>query len=241
MNIQDARELGERLARLVSDRQVEAACGLLSPLLAERSSFRLLDAIGERVGDEPLEAVNLFLDQVAAQRTMGGWVVIASALRRQFSHDLPAAFERCRAYVMAADVWYATDTFGERVPGPALVAHFEPALALLAPWREDPNRWVRRMVGVAVHFWAKRSHGAVQFLPQARALLDFLAPLFEERDTDVIKGVGWGLKTLGKYYPELAADWLVQQAGRPHRALILRKATTYLPARLQQRVREKLS
>lgn len=240
MKIQDARELGERLARLVSDRQVGEACGLLFPLLTERTSFRLLDAIGERVGIQPSGSLNLFLDQVAAQRTLGGWVVIASALRRQLSRDLPAAFERCRAYVITANVWYATDTFGERVPGAALVMVFEPALALLAPWREDPNRWVRRMVGVAVHFWAKRSHGAVQFLPQARALLDLLAPLFEERDTDVIKGVGWGLKTLGKYYPELAADWLVQQAGRPHRALILRKATTYLPARLQQRFREKL-
>lgn len=240
MKIQDARELGERLALLISDRQVETACGLLSALLVGRTSFRLLDSIGERVGIEPSEAVNLFLDQVAARRTMGGWVVVASALRQQLPHYLPTVFERCRAYVMAADVWYATDTFGERVPGPALVAHFEPALALLEPWREDPNRWVRRMVGVAVHFWAKRSGGRTQTLPQAANLLNLLAPLFDERDIDVIKGVGWGLKTLGKYYPELTADWLVQQAGRPHRALMLRKAATYLPARFQQQVREKL-
>lgn len=238
MRIHDARELGERLTRLVSDRQVEAAYGLLSPLLTGRISFRLLDAIGAQVGNEPSQAANLFLDRVADQRTMGGWVVIASALRQQFSHDLPGTFDRCRTFVTAADVWYATDTFGERVPGPALVAYFEPALALLEPWQEDPNRWVRRMVGVAVHFWTKRSHGAVQFLPQANALLNLLSPLFEERDTDVIKGVGWGLKTLGKYYPELASDWLVQQAGRPHRALMLRKATTYLPASLQQHVKE---
>lgn len=239
MKIQDARELGERLALLISGRQVEAACDLLFPVLAGRISFRLLDAIGEGVGNEPPEAVDLFLNQVAAQHTMGGWVVIASTLRQQIPSDMPRVFERCCAYVRAADVWYATDMFGERVPGPALVAYFEPALALLAPWREDPNRWVRRMVGVAVHFWAKRSGGAAGTFPQAVALLNLLAPLFEEWDIDVIKGVGWGLKTLGKYYPELAADWLVQQAGRPHRALMLRKATTYLPARLQQRVREK--
>jgi hypothetical protein len=40
--------------------------------------------------------------------------------------------------------------------------------------------------------------------------------------------VGWGLKTLGRYYPDLMADWLAQQVGRRHRALMLRKALTYL-------------
>jgi len=61
-------------------------------------------------------------------------------------------------------------------------------------------------------------------------LLDLLEPMFEEQDTDAIKGVGWGLKTLGKHYPDLVADWLAQQVHRQRhpRALMLRKALTYL-------------
>jgi hypothetical protein len=58
-----------------------------------------------------------------------------------------------------------------------------------------------------------------------------LEPLFEEWDMDAVKGVGWGLKTLGKQYPDLVADWLAQQVvpnRRRHRALMLRKALTYL-------------
>jgi hypothetical protein len=238
MKIQDARELGDQLARLISFQRYEEACDLLSPLLAERTPFRLLDAIGGRLGNEPLDAVNVFLDHVAAQQTMGGWVVIASTLRQQLTRDLPGTFERSCRFVIAADVWYATDTFGERVPGPALVSHFEPSLDLLALWREDPNCWIRRVVGVSVHYWAKQSKGKVSLLPQARASLDLLNPLFEERCTEAIKGIGWGLKTMGRYYPELVADWLVQQAGRPHRALILSKATTYLTPDLRQRVTE---
>jgi 3-methyladenine DNA glycosylase AlkD len=238
MKIQDARELGDQLADLVSFQRYEEACDLLSPLLAERTPFRLLDAIGGRLGIGPLDVVNVFLDQVAAQRAMGGWVIIASTQRQQLNRDLPGTFERSYKFVIAADVWYATDTFGERVTGPALVSHLEPSLDLLAPWREDPNCWIRRIVGVSVHYWAKQSRGKVSFLPQARALLDLLNPLFEERCTDAIKGIGWGLKTMGRYYPELVADWLVQQAGRPHRALMLRKATTYLPSDLRQRVTE---
>jgi hypothetical protein len=53
--------------------------------------------------------------------------------------------------------------------------------------------------------------------------------MFEEREVDAIKGVGWGLKTLGKHYPDLVADWLAKQvAHRQPRALMLRKAVTYL-------------
>ncbi len=223
---------------MVADGELKDAGDLLSPVLAARTPFRLLDAIGAGVGNVHLDPVNAFLDQVASQRTMGGWVVIASALRQQLPRDLSGAFERCRSYVIAADVWYATDIFGERLPGPALVAQFEPALALLVPWRGDSDRWVRRIVGVAVHYWAKQAKGKPGLLPGASALLEALAPMFSERDVDVIKGVGWGLKTLGRYYPDLVADWLARQAARPHRALMMQKATTYLPSELRLRIKK---
>ena len=240
MNSHEARELGDRLASLVNLQNYEKACDLLFPLLAERTPFRFLDMIGTHVGGETPEVVDQFLDQVAAQRTMGGWVVIASALRQQLSSDLPEAFTRCRTYVISADIWYATDSFGERLPGPALVTHFEPAYSLLHPWREDPNRWVRRMVGVAVHYWAKQARGEAKYRLQVNALLDLLAPLFSEGEMDAIKGVGWGLKTLGKYYPDLVAEWVEQQSAQPHRALMVHKATTYLPKELRQRLSVKM-
>ena len=55
--------------------------------------------------------------------------------------------------------------------------------------------------------------------------------MFGEWDMIAVKGVGWGLKTMGRYYPDLMADWLAQRvvpAQRRHRALMLRKALTYL-------------
>jgi hypothetical protein len=55
--------------------------------------------------------------------------------------------------------------------------------------------------------------------------------MFEERDVDAIKGVGWGLKTLGRYYPELVSGWLKKQVARPHKALMERKARMYLGKR----------
>jgi hypothetical protein len=61
--------------------------------------------------------------------------------------------------------------------------------------------------------------------------LALLEPVFWEWDMDAVKGIGWGLKTLGRDYPDLVADWLAQQVvpgQRRHRKLMLRKALTFL-------------
>jgi 3-methyladenine DNA glycosylase AlkD len=232
----EATKLGKRVATLVQTGQLDEAYALLSPVLAARTPFDMLRRIGKPVGTGPLEPVNAFLERIAADRTEGGWVVIASALEGQLDRDLAGAFDRGRDFIIAADVWYAADILGEGVAGQALVAHFQPALELLAPWREDASPWVRRAVGVAVHLWAKRSRGGTEHIPQAEALLAFLEPMFEEWDMTAVKGVGWGLKTLGKHYPDLVADWLAQQVGRRHRTLMLRKAITYLSQDQRARV-----
>lgn len=140
------------MAGLVEAGQMDSAYGLLAPVLGERTPFRYLDRIGRAIGAGPASHLDAMLEKTASEQTEGGWVVIASALGQRLDRDLDGAFALCRSYIVAADVWYGADILGERVPGPALVADFEPSLALLAPWRQDPNRWVRRAVGVSVHF-----------------------------------------------------------------------------------------
>ena len=238
MNTREASELGKRIAGLIRAGQPDEAFGLLGPILAERVHFPLLERIGAPIGAAPLPVANVFLERIAFGKTEGGWVVIGSALGQQLDRDPAGVFDRCRKYVIAANVWYTPDILGERVPGPALLADFPKALSLLDLWRQDSNRWVRRTVGVAVHFWAKRSLGKPETSVQAQKLLDFLEPMFEEQDLDAVKGVGWGLKTLGRYYPDLASDWLAQvvQYRKRYRALILRKALTYLPVKQRARI-----
>jgi hypothetical protein len=239
MKAQEARELGRRIAVCVQTGEIEGAYDLLAPVLAERTPFRLLGLIGEAVGHGPIGLANVFLDRVASGGAEGGWVVIGKALGEQLGHDIAGAFDRCRAYIVAADVWYGADILGERVPGPALAADFGPALEHLRAWREDESAWVRRAVGVAVHFWAKRSRGDQHLRPQTEALLAFLAPMFDEWEMDAVKGVGWGLKTLGRHYPDLVTHWLAEEivpGRRRYRALMLRKALTYLSEEQQARV-----
>jgi 3-methyladenine DNA glycosylase AlkD len=239
MNSKEATSLGSEVAELIQAGRLVEAAQRLATVLASRTPFALLDRIGIAIGKGELLPVNEFLGQMAAGKTMGGWVIIGSALGQQLERDLRGAFERCRSFVIAGDVWYATDILGERVPGPALVQHFEPALSRLAAWRPDQNRWVRRTTGVSAHFWAKRSRGAPEKAAQVVKLLAFLEPMFGEREMDAVKGIGWGLKTLDKYYPDLTSEWLMRQvAMRPCRALMLRKALTYLPPEQRARVEE---
>ena len=95
MKAQEARDLGECLAALVQVGQTDQAYTLLSPVLAQRTPFRMLRRIGELVGAGPLEAVNPFLERIAAHKTEGGWVVISGALKAQLDRDLRGAVARC--------------------------------------------------------------------------------------------------------------------------------------------------
>ncbi|MGD9092847.1 MAG: DNA alkylation repair protein, partial [Anaerolineales bacterium] len=207
MRAPQARELGALLETLVQNGEQDQAYALLAPVLAERTPFAKLDLVGKAVGEAPLESTNSFLDRIAADKTEGGWVVIGSALRAQLGRDQRGAFTRCRTMIIAADVWCGADILAERVPGPALVGDFKPSIEWLTPWQEDTNRWVRRAVGVAAHFWAKRCRGEERDEQRALELLTFLKPMFWEWEMDTAKGVGWGLKTLGRYYPDLVSDW----------------------------------
>ena len=240
ISARDADELGEQLAVLLRMKHAAEAYTLLAPVLAQRTPFALLDRIGSAVGAASLSNARPFLEEIADRKTEGGWVVIASALRQQLGRDRVGAFKRCRKYIVTGDVWYVADIFGERVPGPALVEDFESTLAMLAPWREDANRWVRRTVGIAVHFWGKRSHTKPESSRPAKILLDFLEPMFEEQEIDAIKGVGWGIETLGKFYPALVSEWLgdIVQRHTHYRALMLRKSIRYLPDTQRARILE---
>lgn len=237
MKAKEAHQIGNEIAALVQEGQLETGYARLAPVLAERTPFPMLERIGAPTGKLSSEIGRGFAARIVADQTEGGWVVIGSILRKQIARDLHGAFAACKSHIVAADIWYGADILGERVPGPALVNDFDNALAQLAPWREVENRWVRWAVGVAVHFWAKRAYGDPARTPQASQLLDLLAPMFTEWEMDTVKGVGWGLKTLGKFYPDLMIDWLPRQCHRKHRSIMVRKAATFLP----QKVKEEIS
>ncbi len=236
MKTSEAREIGEDIARRIGAGDFEGADLLLNPILSSKTAFSMLDILGSRIGNEPPECVNDYFERISSLRTMGGWVVLASALKSRLSVDFHDAIKRCEKYTRLSDTWYGVDIFGERVPGPAMVLDVNSTLEIIRPWRDDDNRWIRRMVGVSVHYWAKAARGSKQFDYDVKLILEFLVPMFTERNYDAIKGIGWGLKTLGRYYPEILTGWLDIQKTQPHTALMMRKAVTFLPLELKDRV-----
>jgi 3-methyladenine DNA glycosylase AlkD len=241
MNVIEARLLGYQILAFVDSGEIKRALELLEPVLARRTPFAKLDLIGDAIGAGSVESVNRLLDAISSRSTEGGWAVIGKALCEQLDRDLTGALDQCRKHIIHADIWYGADILGERVPGPALTTHFHQALTHLASWRQDQNVWVRRSLGVAVHFWAKRSRGVVEKAAHADELLTFLKPMFGEWEMAVVKGLGWGLKTLGKYYPDLVATWLAVEVlpnSPRYRVLVLRKALTFLSEEQRAQVLE---
>ena len=233
----EARRLGHEIADELNRGNISSAYKIISTYLNDRNPFRLLDLVGEALANCPRSHLDSFLDMIAEAGSEGGWVVIASALHSLSGTNARDIFIKCRGYIIQADAWYACDIFGERVSGPALLSNFDQTLNLLSSWRCDSNPWIRRAVGVAVHFWAKRTKGEEPHQHNARLLLDFINPLFEEKDIQAAKGIGWGLKTMGRYYPLIAYEWLINALVLEKRqplAIVKRKALTYLPDEMKQ-------
>jgi hypothetical protein len=57
----DADELAERVSSAIQTKQPIQAYSLLEPLLTERTPFRTLDRIGERIGNNTFAVLSPFL------------------------------------------------------------------------------------------------------------------------------------------------------------------------------------
>ena len=237
VSAQEARTIGRTIYCGIVSGNIEQANAPLAAVLDDKNAFRLLDQIGKEISAASSDDLFPFLDMTAKQRTMGGWVVIAAALHAHSGAGLGEILEKCRAFIIYADTWYACDCFGERVPGPFLVSDLDVTIAALSPWRFDNDAWIRRAVGVAIHFWAKRSRGAEDQRDSASKLFTFIKPMLGEKEFQAAKGIGWGLKSLGRYYPDLAFEFLntvLITEPKQISGLIKRKALTYLPAEMKQ-------
>ena len=235
-----AREFGNTLAHFIEKNDAIQAYQYLTHVLAERTPFRLLDLIGESIASCSPDQLNPFLEAIASQKTEGGWVVIASALKQGFSGNLDFILQTSRRYIIQADIWYACDIFGERVIGAAILEYFEGTLRHLESWRIDKNRWVRRSLGIAGHYWAKRTKDNPKRMEQAKMLLGFYQPMLGEKNIDAAKGIGWALKTFGRYNPEIVLEFLRSQIAQNTSisTIIRRKALKFIPLEMKARLLE---
>lgn len=233
MEKSQAKQIGNDLAQIIHNGDLKTAMELLEPLLTQRIPFTSMGEIGSIIGSGRFEYTNPFLSLVAATKSEGGWPVIGMALNAQLHRDFFGVFDRCRDFICDGDVWYCADILAERVPGPALLMFFDSAFEKLIDWSMDSNAWVRRSVGVAIHFWGKRSKGNKKLQTQAVQLLGLLTPMFTESEIKAVKGIGWGIKTLSRFYPDLVTKWMINEVKPQHKqykSIMMNKAVKFLPA-----------
>jgi 3-methyladenine DNA glycosylase AlkD len=240
LTIRDADADASKAEKLIRAGCIEEACRLLDPLAFGRTKFPVLDRVGMRLGRAGLEnaAILGMVDRMISRGSVGYYVIVGSTLAERLGSDIMTCLKKTAEYIMVGDNWAKCDSIAERVWGRALVYHFPRAYSYLAKMRVHDNRWIRRAVGVATHYFAKERPAATVEL---RKLLVLLAPMLGERKRDAIKGIGWGLKTIGKYQPKLLTAFLMSRAKRAHPTkLMIRKATTYLPSRTKQQLARQL-
>ncbi len=235
-SMRDADAAAEEAEVFLRARDHEGACNALEPLASGRTRFPILDRIGLRLGQSNLDVADLLavFDYMVSRKSIGYYVIVGSGLQQRLERNMTKCLKAAAGYIKFGDSWDRCDVIAERVWGAALVTDFPKARKYLEGATKNENRWIRRAVGVAVHFFSKRKRDA---LHEMRELLDILALVIMESNRDAIKGIGWGLKTIGKYQPGLLTGYLETQMRRTRpSALMIRKATTYLPSSVRRRL-----
>jgi len=234
------KSLPEKLSRLILAGDDMTTVETLRPILDGECPFQKLDLLGRQIGEATNSVPKKLLkalDRIIDHNAMGGFVIVGQALISLLRNDFDEAMEKSREYIVKGDKWYVTDIIGERSIGQALIEYFDKALPWLRKFLEDENKWVKRSAGVAIHFFSKRIRNEPE---KTKRLLSLVEPHIEVKQADVVKGIGWGLKTIGKYHSEILVPFLKKQleAKRKLSKLMLRKATAYLTGN-EKRVIEK--
>ena len=222
--------VGNAIIKL-SNYNLDIFSDLFKPILEKKCPFSKLDLIGRNLGlnlkDKPELLIKGF-DILIESNKMGSYVIVSQGLSQLMPENIDLIMEKSRQYMTYGDKWYVCDIFGERSIGMSLVNHFDITLPWIEKYLQDENKWIRRSAGVSIHFFSKR---ILDRKERTLILLNILEPHIEEKQIDIVKGIGWGLKTIGKYHPEVLTEFLLEQLSKEKKIskIMLRKALTYLP------------
>ena len=235
MNRKWARNIAERCIEAINRHDKKGFWDALKPVLDAKVPFPLLDEIGKQLGESgKLDRQSYFLvfDEIIVTEKMGGYVIVGQALAAFLETELEASIDKAKEIITAGKKWYICDIVGERVLGQALVFYFESAVSILERMTSLEEPEVRRSIGIAIHFFAKRRPEDTDKLGR---LLSLLSSLVDDKRVFVVKGVGWGLKTIGKYQPKLVEEYLRDTLETKRISkLMLWKATAYLDEKTKE-------
>jgi 3-methyladenine DNA glycosylase AlkD len=225
---QRAAELALECSAYLSGDNLDAFWSCLQPVVEAKFSNESLSLFGEILGEEAAKDPDRYFrafDEMIAMKSHGCYLIVAKALSKMLETHFEPCWHRARDYIAQGESFEASDYVGQGVLGEALIRYFDQTVGVLEELSRDESRWVRRAVGAAVQFFSEEVRDA----DRNRRLLELTLPLMGSDDEVVLKGVGWGLKTIGRYHPDLLEKFLKTHIGRRGISLaVVKKAVAYL-------------
>lgn len=203
----------ERLPSEYTERtKISFLTQLQDEILAKKVRFPLLEYTGKSFHKKiPVEQQPGFLDALVSTHQTGAFVIAGIMLQSQLSSHYEQSLRQAENYILRGNTWYVCDIIGERVMGYALLTSPEKTIPILESYKNHPDKWMVRCIGVAAHYAIKK--GLVKnAVKQVFALLLSLAGTTEFHTR---KGIGWAAKTTAKFHPDIIAQYQAQMTGNP--------------------------
>lgn len=161
------------------------------PILEYLTSF-----FYEKLSESQLIAL---LDEIIFRDRIGSYVVAGKALQMHYDQNPELVLRKVKEYMILGDKWYSCDLMGERVFGHAMLIDFENVFPAIKKASMHESIWVVRAVGTGIHYATKKGlHAAA-----VEDLFDLLCEQRHRMEFHVKKGMGWAVKTVCKFYPEM--------------------------------------
>lgn len=195
------RQRTQALEKVYREESFETFCDAVgTQLLQEKIRFPLLESAAhdfEQILTED-EAIAMG-SRIMTMQTIGGNVIAGMLLRFRLETHFRLAHAKAVEFICYGNEWYVCDIIGERVIGHSLLYFPEETLPLLRNYRCHDNKWIVRSVGVATHYAVKKGlkkqYAEVMFL--------LLTELGGSTELHTRRGVGWGIKTIAKFHPDI--------------------------------------
>ncbi|WP_025183306.1 DNA alkylation repair protein [Leptospira kirschneri] len=171
-----------------------------SELLKKKIKFPLLEFVGKELYFKiPDHKQIYFTDQIIELGHMGGYVISAIILQLRSEKHFEQSLNKAVEYILLGNEWYVCDIIGERVMGHFLLKEPEKTLPILKNYINHKDGWIVRSVGVASHYAVKKGLGK-KYVEVTFCLLLSKA---DTKDFHTKKGIGWALKTISKFHPDI--------------------------------------
>lgn len=148
--------------------------------------------------------------EVQKSRVLGWRAGIIGLAFDEISTEHPElVLARTKEYVLLGNHWSCADTFADKAFNRLYVEKFAWTLTQMKAWAQSPEKWLRNTAAFSTHAPVERK---LVNESQTCQLLELLALLMQDSDTNVKQKVGWALRVISKYFPDPVYEFLLDWA-----------------------------